>query len=125
MIVLDANYLIAASHATSREFKDIQRWQDAGEAIATAAIAWTEFLGGPVHPDDIVDMQGLLNAGIFSFDDTCAETAARLFNATGRRRSLRVDAMIAATVIENDARLATRNSTDFQLFIPHGLKLAT
>lgn len=125
MIVLDANYLIAASHATSREFKDIQRWQDAGEAIATAAIAWTEFLSGPVHPDDIVDMQGLLNAGIFSFDDTCAETAARLFNATGRRRSLRVDAMIAATVIENDARLATRNSTDFQLFIPHGLKLAT
>ncbi|MEI6105955.1 MAG: PIN domain-containing protein [Opitutae bacterium] len=124
MILLDANYLIAAPQPGSAEFAELARWQRSGDTLSTAAVAWTEFLSGPIHPDDEADVRALLGAGIFVFDETCAATAARLFNATGRKRSLRVDAMIAATAIENDARLATRNRDDFQLFVPYGLKLA-
>lgn len=124
MILLDANYLIAAGQMGSTEFAQLVRWKESGEALGAPAIAWTEFLSGPVHPEDIIDMQSLLNAGIFPFDEACASTAANLFNATGRKRSLRVDGMIAATALENGARLATRNTEHFKLFLPLGLKLA-
>jgi predicted nucleic acid-binding protein len=33
--------------------------------------------------------------------------------------------MIAAAAIASGAELATRNVADFQLFVPHGLVLAT
>jgi hypothetical protein len=49
--------------------------------------------------------------------------AARLFNAAGRKRTLRIDAMIASTAIVGGAELATNNRTDFNVFVPHGLKL--
>lgn len=124
MIVFDANYLIGAPKPNSPERDEIKRWHFAGEILATSSIAWTEFLSGPVTQENIADLRALLPGGILEFDEVCAATAARLFNATGRKRSLRVDAMIAATAIENGARLATRNTTDFQLFAPHGLKLA-
>lgn len=124
MILLDANYLIAAGQLGSTEFAQLVRWKEHGEALGTPAIAWTEFLSGPVHPEDITDMQSLLNASIFPFDEACATTAANLFNATGRKRSLRVDGMIAATALENNAHLATRNIEHFKLFLPLGLKLA-
>ena len=125
MILLDANYLIAAGQLGSTEFTQLVRWKENGEALGAPAIAWAEFLSGPVHPDDIADMQSLLNAGIFPFDEACASTAAHLFNATGRKRNLRVDGMIAATALENNACLATRNLADFQTFLAHGLRLAT
>jgi predicted nucleic acid-binding protein len=46
-----------------------------------------------------------------------------LFNATGRRRTLRFDAMIAATVLVWGAQLATNNRSDFAPFVAHGLRL--
>ena len=124
MIILDANYLIGAPKPSSPERDEIKRWLAAGESLATSSIAWTEFLSGPVTEENISDLRSLLDGGILEFDEPCAATAAHLFNATGRKRSLRVDGLIAATAIENDSRLATRNLEDFQLFVPHGLKLA-
>jgi predicted nucleic acid-binding protein len=41
-----------------------------------------------------------------------------------RKRSTRVDAMIAATAIVADAALATNNATDFLPFRDSGLRLA-
>lgn len=125
MIVLDTNYLIGAPKPDSPELGEIRRWRLAGEVLATSALVWAEFLSGPVTEENIADMRALLDGGVLEFDETCAVTAAQLFNATGRKRSLRVDGMIAATAINAGARLATRNSQDFQLFAPLGLQLAT
>jgi predicted nucleic acid-binding protein len=60
---------------------------------------------------------------VVAFDDAQALTAAELFNATGRKRALRVDAMIAATAMVLDATLATSNHEDFAEFAPSGLRL--
>ena len=123
MIVLDANYLIAAPKSDSAELAAIAGWHAAGETLATTAIAWTEFLSGPVTPEDIADLRVLLEGGILPFDEEAAEAAVLLFNAVGRRRTLRVDSMIAASAMLHGGRLATRNLQDFRLFIPHGLML--
>lgn len=66
-------------------------------------------------------MSGL--PGIVPFDDAQAREAARLFNAAGRRRPLRVDAMIAAAATLRHAPLATGNIEDFRAFVDSGLKL--
>lgn len=123
MIVLDANYLIAAPNAESAELARISAWCEAGETLATTAIAWTEFLSGPVDDDDVVDVRLLLEGGVLGFDEASAGLAATLFNAIGRRRTMRVDSMIAATTILHGGRLATRDVEDFRLFGVHGLQL--
>lgn len=123
MIVLDANYLIATSKTGSEELAAITAWFEAGERLATTSIAWTEFLSGPVQAEEVADVRILLEGGVLVFDERAAETAARLFNAVGRRRTLRVDSMIAATTMLHGARLATRNLGDFRAFTPHGLEL--
>lgn len=56
-------------------------------------------------------------------DEPQAKEAARLFNAVKRKRSLRVDAMIAGTATAAGAKLATDNRSDFTLFSSHGLQL--
>ena len=85
--------------------------------------AWYEFLCGPVSAIQISTIRAFLQE-VIAFDDAQASTAAQLFNATGRKRSLRVDAMIAATSIGANAKLATNNTQDFTAFEPHGLILA-
>jgi predicted nucleic acid-binding protein len=53
-----------------------------------------------------------------------AETAAQLFNQTGRGSRSLADCMIAAIVIRSGAKLATLNQSDFQRFAQYGLTLA-
>lgn len=124
MILLDTNFLISGTSELSAEARQLVAWRLSGEVLSTSAIAWAEFLSGPVSAEIAADLRTLLDGGILEFDEACAVTAAGLFNATGRKRSLRVDGMIAATALENNARLATRNLEHFQPFLPHGLKLA-
>ena len=70
-------------------------------------------------------MQAFLTGGIIPFEESQARLAARLFNAVERSRRLRVDAMIAATAMVRGVPLATLNHADFQLFVSHGLELAS
>jgi predicted nucleic acid-binding protein len=58
-----------------------------------------------------------------AFEEAQAATAARLFNAAGRARPLRVDAMVAACAIEAGCRSATSNRSDFNRFTSCGLVL--
>ncbi|MBE7539186.1 MAG: hypothetical protein HS122_12325 [Opitutaceae bacterium] len=53
-----------------------------------------------------------------------AELAAQLFNASGRKRAMRYDCLIAACAILGKAALATNNRKDFTALVPHGLLLA-
>lgn len=125
MIHLDANFLIDGVADHTSETIDIASWLSTGEMIACSSIVWVEFLNGPVQADhERVARDRFLIGGIVPFDEKQAALAARLFNLTGRRRALKFDCLIAAAAIASDARLATRNSADFQLFVPHGLQLA-
>lgn len=125
MIHLDANYLILANQAGTREATDLQRWLGQDEVLATSAIAWMEFVTGPVPPGAVESIRHAIGDRITAFAQEESELAAALFNIAGRHRSLRYDCMIAAAAINAGARLATVNRADFQLFVPHGLKLAT
>ena len=96
----------------------------AGESLATSAVAWTEFLNGPVQPQEIVLVESIIESRIVPFDKAASVLAAELFNQTGRRRGSRFDCLIAASAILAPAEFATENRSDFTPFAAHGLKLA-
>ncbi len=123
MICLDANYLILGLAPDSQESRELINWTQSGETLVTPMPAWYEFLCGPVTPAQISTMRAFLTQTI-PFDEPHAAAAARLFNAVGRKRSLRVDAMIAGTAIAAGASLATNNRKDFAVFVSQGLMLA-
>lgn len=125
MIFLDTDFLIEAVVPGSPEDVQVERWLLAGEILAVSAVAWTEFLNGPVDAVQIHRGRSLITAGIEDFTELQAVEASRLFNATGRRRRHKFDCLVAAAAITSDARLATRNTADFQFFVPYGLQLAT
>jgi predicted nucleic acid-binding protein len=124
MIQLDANYLILGSIASTSQGADLRRWITQGEATSTSAIAWMEFVTGPVQPEVIESVRHILEDRIVAIGRDEAELAASLFNLVGRKRALRYDCIIAATAIRTGARLATTDRSDFVLFVPHGLELA-
>ena len=123
MIHLDTNYLIGLLVRGSREAADVERWLQAGESLAASAIAWSEFLNGPVTPMEIIRAEAVVQSRVVSFGQAEAVLTANLFNQTGRRRGSRFDCLIAATAILNQAELATLNQSDFKVFTTHGLKL--
>lgn len=122
MICLDTNYLIMGLVAGSDEATRLLAWAESGETFSVSSIVWYEFLCGPITNEQEAAMQ-LLVPDIVVFDGAVAREAARLFNAVGRSRRLRVDAMIAATAIIGDTPLATRNLADFSRFTDLGLRL--
>lgn len=124
MIHLDANYLIRGTQTGSPEDAALRRWLETSQPVAASAIAWMEFVSGPVSPTVVESIRHALGGRIVAFTPVEAELAASLYNATGRRRVLRYDCMIAAAAIGAGASLATANTADFQLFVPHGLKLS-
>ena len=123
MICLDTNYLVRGLVKGSRESADLVRWYQSNEPLMSAAPAWYEFLCGPVASRHIQIVRGFLSGGVVAFEEVQAIEAARLFNAVGRTRRLRTDAMIAAPAIVAGARLATSNAADFKAFVPHGLTI--
>jgi predicted nucleic acid-binding protein len=123
MIHLDTNYLIGLLVRGSHEASEVDQWLIAGESLATSAIAWTEFLNGPVTALEVSQVEAVLQSQIVSFGKAEATLTADLFNKTRRRRGSRFDCLIAATAISNQSELATLNVVDFKVFIPHGLKL--
>jgi predicted nucleic acid-binding protein len=124
MIHLDTNYLIGLLVKGSPQSGDVDGWLATAETLATSAISWTEFLNGPVTPLEVSRVEAVLQSRILPFGQQQAILAADLFNKTGRRRGCRFDCLIAATAILAQAEVATVNQSDFQVFVPHGLKLA-
>ena len=125
MIHLDTNYLIGLAVAGSSQARRADQWLAAGESLAASALAWTEFLNGPVRPHEISLVESIIERRIIAFDTATAELAALLFNKTGRRRASRFDCLIAATAIHAHADFATENLGDFTPFAAHGLKLVS
>jgi predicted nucleic acid-binding protein len=123
MIHLDTNYLIGLLVKGSREAIAVDQWLAAGETLAVSAIAWSEFLNGPVTPVAVSQVEIILQSQIVSFGRAEAALAADLFNKTGRKRGSRFDCLIAATAILNQSEFATLNQSGLKLFTSYGLKL--
>jgi predicted nucleic acid-binding protein len=124
MIHLDTNYLIGLLVKGSPQALEVDGWLAAGQPLAVGAIAWTEFLNGPVSSLEVTRAEAVLQSRIVPFGRPEAVLAADLFNRTGRRRGSRFDCLIAATAMLAQAEIATVNQSDFNAFTPHGLKLA-
>ena len=115
LIHLDTGFLIHAVDRSSRETDELKHWISRGARIGVSAIAWTEFLCGPV--DDLsrelaVEIVGEPQPFLAA---DCA-VAADFFNISGRRRGTLRDCMIAATAFRFGAALATTNLRDFSKF---------
>ena len=123
MIHLDTNFLIQALVTGSSAETRLQAWLTSGEDIGISAIAWSEFLCGPVTMPEEALAQ-LILAAPEPFLATDARSAATLFNATGRRSRTLADCQIAAVALRCGARIATGNLPDFNPFQNHGLILA-
>jgi predicted nucleic acid-binding protein len=123
MIHLDTNYLIGLAVRGSSPAQNVDQWLAAGEPLAASALAWTEFLNGPVSADEIALVESVIEGKLVAFEKPTAVLAAQLFNQAGRRRGSRFDCLIAATAVQAGAELATENKKDFAPFVPFGLKL--
>lgn len=88
MIHFDTSFLIQALLPDTRAAARLESWIGAGEALQISAVAWSEFLCGPLTAEDrklAVTVIGMIE----TFTAADADRAAALFNQTGRRsRSL-------------------------------------
>jgi predicted nucleic acid-binding protein len=108
MIHLDANYLVDALVPGSQAEAMIVTSLSAGERLAMSAVAWGEFLCGPLSAlGESAARQTITKIEPLLSED--AEKAATLFNQTGRRSRSFQDCMIAAVAIRCSAQLSTLN----------------
>jgi predicted nucleic acid-binding protein len=117
---LDTNYLIASAGGASTDLVTrVEEWILEDRNFCCSAMAWAEFLCGPVLPEEIAAMDALLHA-VLPVTPELAGEGASLFRATGRRSRSLADCIIAATAMREGVPLATLNQTDFLPFVPHG-----
>jgi len=118
---LDTNALIALTDPAAAALPVVMERCQAGALPEASAVAWHEFVRGPLLTDELLRVQRVLDGRVVPVSRETAELAARLFNATGRRRASTADCFIAANALEHGAMLATANTDDFAPFAPFGL----
>jgi predicted nucleic acid-binding protein len=123
MIHLDTNILIGFVNGKTATQQMLRNWLQRGETFAISAVAWSEFLAGPLDSRRLGLVQVLIEDRIISFGRQEAELAAELFNRTGRKHNSQPDCFIAATAICAGASFATENRRDFQPLVAAGLRL--
>ena len=123
MIHFDSNALIALPFLAKDGHPVIARVA-AGEEAGVSAVAWYEFLIGPVDDEKVSLARAFVRGNILGIDDRTAWVAASRYNQAGRRRTLKTDALIAAVAIRANAALLTLSTDDFRPFVPFGLELA-
>jgi len=123
MIHLDTSFLIRALIRGTPEDLALRRWIKAGESLAISTVAWAEFRCGPLQQLELAAAAAIVDRHReFTRDD--AETAARLYNESGRRRGSLMDCMIASVALADGAAVATANTADFQRLGEFGVTLA-
>ncbi|MEO5568052.1 MAG: PIN domain-containing protein [Gemmatimonadaceae bacterium] len=123
MIQLDTSFLIRSLVAGSGEDRRLRGWIRDRSTIGVSALAWTEFVCGPVGPE-VVGVAARLLGDPLPFTGAEATLAARLFNDSGRRRGSMMDCMIAAMALYAGDQIATSNRADFKRFEQFGLAMA-
>ncbi|MGE0315999.1 MAG: type II toxin-antitoxin system VapC family toxin [Lautropia sp.] len=122
MIHLDTSFLIRALVRGSTADAMLRTWIIEDESIVMSALAWGEFLCGPLDPELAMASSAIVGTPI-PLTARHAERGATIFNQTGRKRGTFADCLIAAVAIVEGGSLATGNRRDFES-IP-GLMLAT
>ncbi len=122
MIHLDTSFLIRSLVHQSAEDRRLRAWLLAGEGLGMSAVAWAEFLCGPLDQAQ-AELAEHIVPRRSAFGDSEAVIAAQLFNESGRRRGSLADCMVAATAIRAGATLATANPGDFRKLEATGLRL--
>ncbi len=122
-IHLDTHALIALADPAQGVVTVVRHRVAAGILPGASAVAWHEFVRGPLTPDELLRVERVVGDRIQPVTRSTAELAARLFNATGRRRASTADCFIAASAIETEAELLTGNTEDFRPFVSLGLRL--
>ncbi|HZX70845.1 MAG TPA: type II toxin-antitoxin system VapC family toxin [Rhodanobacter sp.] len=122
MIHFDTNALIALPQWAREGHAVVRRVLD-GEAVAVCAVVWYEYLLGPLADGEAELAHAFISGRVESISEADATLGAELFNAAGRRRTLKTDALIAATAIRAGADFVTANVADFKPFAEHGLRL--
>jgi predicted nucleic acid-binding protein len=122
VIQLDTSFLIRALVKGAPQDKLMRQWIRDGTPLAVGAIAWAEFLCGPLRAKEI-ELAGQLIEEVVPFAVEDAAIAAELFNHSGRRRGSLVDCMVAASAMRRDVPLATANPADFKRLETSGLKV--
>ena len=113
MIHLDTSFLIRALVPGSPEDTQLRYWLSGETPLAISAVAWAEFLCGPIGADDLSLAAAVVGEAVPLTADHAVK-AAELFNAAGRKRGTFVDCLIASVAIDEDARIATTNPKDFK-----------
>lgn len=113
MIHLDTSFLIRALVRGSRQDTQLREWLSNETPLAISAIAWAEFLCGPLAADDLSLAAAVVGEAVPLTADH-AVLAAELFNAAGRKRGSFLDCLIASVAIGEGAELATANPKDFK-----------
>lgn len=122
MLHFDSNALVSLPHWAREGHPAIQRIAH-GEAAAASAVVWYEFLSGPLAASEAPLARAFLQGRIVAVAEDDAERAATLFNAVGRKRKLKTDALIAAVAIRAGAEFVTLNRADFLPFVEFGLRI--
>ena len=113
MIHLDTSFLIRALVPDSAEDAQLREWLTSETPLAMSAVAWAEFLCGPLAAHDLSLAAAVIGDAVPFTADHAAQ-AAELFNASGRKRGTFVDCLIASVAIGEGAQLATANPKDFK-----------
>lgn len=121
-IQLDTNALIALPLWVREDHPAIKRIQQ-GQQAAVCAMVWYEFVCGPVSDEHKELVRAVLAGRIEPVREAAVELAGRMYNATGRVRRTRTDALIAACAISANAEFVTLNRDDFSPFVQFGLAL--
>jgi predicted nucleic acid-binding protein len=119
---LDTSFLIRALAPGTAESDALREWLGTGRAVAISALAWGEFLCGPVDARAAALARRIVRTHV-SVGTEEATMAARLFNEAGRRRGSFSDCIVAAAAVLHGACLATSDRADFQRFVSLGLQL--
>jgi predicted nucleic acid-binding protein len=122
VIHFDTSFLIRALVLGSDEDRRLRAWLAEGAALGISAVAWAEFLCGPLTEEQQALAARIAGQAI-AFEEADARLAAALFNGGGRRRGTLADCMIAAVAIRAEARLATSDPAGFAGLERMGLAL--
>ena len=120
---LDSSFLIHALVAFSVEALALRTWFRQGRPVAMSAVAWGEFLCGPLSEEERALALRIVPTHLPVRSEEAAE-AARLFNATGRRSGSFHDCVVAATALGAGAELAVGDQLVFAPFDAYGVTLA-
>jgi predicted nucleic acid-binding protein len=124
MILLDTHVLIRMLVKDTPSAEWISRRLADGDDLCTSVICWYEFVSGPVDDEGVALAYATIADRVLPFTAEHAHQSSRIWNEVGRRRSMRINAMVAGAAIVADAELATANEDDFRPFVQFGLRLS-